>query len=339
VGLGHYRSRLRTAGRHRSLRRPGLPLRAQARRALGDQPRPHRVHLPSPPRPRLHDGKPFTARDVIATFDKIQDPKAKTMHLKAYTQELESYARSTTTPSTSSGSGPISSPWKRRSASASSPRTSSSNSAPPTTTRPRPIHQSRPDRHRDRSVLASGRATRRSSCAQRCYWARRRTSTGGLPHRQGPTVALELAERANSTWSTAYRRRNGSGCRSRAPQTSGVPAILTQLRLDRLEPASPTLQDARVRRALTLLVDRPGMISGLLHGLALPTTCHFYYKSKDCDPSSHPCPTIRRPPPAARGGGLARHQPGRSPGEGAEHFRFVFMVRRPARPPSAWRPR
>jgi peptide/nickel transport system substrate-binding protein len=49
-------------------------------------------------------------------------------------------------------------------------------------------------------------------------------------------------------------------------------------------------QDRRVRRALTMLVDRPGIMQGLLHGLAIPTACHFYYRSPECDPGVKPLP-------------------------------------------------
>lgn len=48
--------------------------------------------------------------------------------------------------------------------------------------------------------------------------------------------------------------------------------------------------DARVRRAMTMLVDRPGIIDKLMHGLPRATTCHFYWASYACDPSLLPLP-------------------------------------------------
>jgi peptide/nickel transport system substrate-binding protein len=48
--------------------------------------------------------------------------------------------------------------------------------------------------------------------------------------------------------------------------------------------------DKRLRRAMTLLIDRPGLIGKILHGLPMPTTCHFYYKSPECDPAQTPLP-------------------------------------------------
>jgi peptide/nickel transport system substrate-binding protein len=52
----------------------------------------------------------------------------------------------------------------------------------------------------------------------------------------------------------------------------------------------PQFRDARVRRALTMLTDRPGIINALLHGLAKPTQCHFYWASPACDPTLKPLP-------------------------------------------------
>jgi peptide/nickel transport system substrate-binding protein len=54
--------------------------------------------------------------------------------------------------------------------------------------------------------------------------------------------------------------------------------------------ARPIFQDARVRRAMTLLIDRKGILDGLLHGLAKETTCHFYFESAACDASLKPLP-------------------------------------------------
>jgi peptide/nickel transport system substrate-binding protein len=40
---------------------------------------------------RWHDGEPFTAEDVIATFDKITNEATRAAHRRSYLQELESY--------------------------------------------------------------------------------------------------------------------------------------------------------------------------------------------------------------------------------------------------------
>lgn len=39
---------------------------------------------------RWHDGEPFTARDVLFSFDRIRDPKVDSAHLRNYYQDIES---------------------------------------------------------------------------------------------------------------------------------------------------------------------------------------------------------------------------------------------------------
>lgn len=48
--------------------------------------------------------------------------------------------------------------------------------------------------------------------------------------------------------------------------------------------------DVRVRRALTMLIDRESIIDKLMYGLPKPTTCHFYWASAACDPRQAPLP-------------------------------------------------
>ena len=42
---------------------------------------------------KWQDGQPFTADDVIATFDKIMDPTAKTVAIRSYLSDLKSYKK------------------------------------------------------------------------------------------------------------------------------------------------------------------------------------------------------------------------------------------------------
>jgi peptide/nickel transport system substrate-binding protein len=54
--------------------------------------------------------------------------------------------------------------------------------------------------------------------------------------------------------------------------------------------AHPLLSDQRVRKALTLSIDRPSIIAKLLYGLPKPTSCNFYWASSACDPALAPWP-------------------------------------------------
>ncbi len=90
---------------------------------------------------------------------------------------------------------------------------------------------------------------------------------------------------------------------------------------------NPLFTDAQVRRALTMLVDRPGIVEQLLHGIYRPTLCHFYAPRPECDFGREPVPYD---PPAAvelleeagwtdtDGDGI-RDKDGRA-------FEFTFMV-------------
>jgi peptide/nickel transport system substrate-binding protein len=52
----------------------------------------------------------------------------------------------------------------------------------------------------------------------------------------------------------------------------------------------PFFADARVRLAMTYLLDREGILEQFALGVERPTTCHFYYDSSACDRSLLPRP-------------------------------------------------
>jgi peptide/nickel transport system substrate-binding protein len=50
----------------------------------------------------------------------------------------------------------------------------------------------------------------------------------------------------------------------------------------------PFFADARVRKAMTAAVDRPGMLRAFLDGTERQTVCHFHVESEACDPALKP---------------------------------------------------
>jgi peptide/nickel transport system substrate-binding protein len=52
----------------------------------------------------------------------------------------------------------------------------------------------------------------------------------------------------------------------------------------------PIFQDKRVRRALTMLIDRPGIINSIFFGLYREASCHFYAPRAECDYGGEPIP-------------------------------------------------
>ncbi len=89
----------------------------------------------------------------------------------------------------------------------------------------------------------------------------------------------------------------------------------------------PQFRDARVRKALTMLTDRPGIIGSLLHGLAKPTVCHFYWASNSCDRSLQPLPydPVQAVSLLEQAGWVDRDGDGIRDHEG-QRFEFSFMI-------------
>lgn len=241
---------------------------------------------------RWHDGTPFTAKDVVATFDKIQDPTTKAVHVRAYTEDLERYE--------ALDEHTVRFVWKRpyfltldffadqpilpahviaklSGAEFNEAKTNPLNRHP-IGTGPFRFVEWKPG---ERIVFERNDA----------YWGRKawldRLTFRIVPD---PVVALQLAERGELDLVTRI-----------VPQTWGE---LDRLR-DRFyrwryheagytyvgwNEARPMFADKRVRRAMTLLIDRPGIIGGLMGGLPLPTACEFYWKGPDCPANVRPLP-------------------------------------------------
>ncbi|MFC1642454.1 peptide-binding protein [Myxococcota bacterium] len=280
---------------------------------------------------RWHDGKPFSARDVVATFDKIQHPKTRCVHVRAYTEELESYR--------AVDEHTVVFKWKRpyfmvldvmndidiqpaHILEKLSPTDYNQAATNPINRRPVGTGPFRFQewRSHERIVLPRNEA----------YWGRKPyLEQVTVRIVQDSTVALELAQRGeldvvNQVSSEQWIRMRGAELRKRFWRSKFFDANYAWIGWNLKR---PLFADRRVRRALTLLVDRPGMIQGLSHHLALPTTCHFYHRSNDCDPTLAPLPFD--PEGAVRlleeAGWRDADQDGIREREG-QPFRFVFMV-------------
>jgi peptide/nickel transport system substrate-binding protein len=280
---------------------------------------------------KWHDGEPFTARDVIATFDKIQDPKAKTMHLKAYTQELASYR--------ALDDYTVQFKWKNPYFLAMET---------PLGVGIQPAHLIQKLGGSDYNQAATNPINRAPvgtgpfrfgewQSNERIVLVRNDEYWGPKAHLERVifrivkdlTVALELAERGeldvvNRILPEKWIRMQQPRLREKFWRSRYFDANYAWIGWNLRR---PPFRDARVRRALTLLVDRPGLMSGLWHGLARPATCHFYYKSQDCDQSLDPLPYD--PEAATRlleeAGWHDTNHDGVREKDGLA-FRFVFMV-------------
>lgn len=242
-----------------------------------------------------HDGKPFTSRDVIATFDKVQDPTTKAMHVRSYTRDLESYAAlddftvefRLKRPYFMVMDGifseiPIQPAHVIAKLSGNQYNEAASNSL-----NRRPIGTG-PFRFEAWSSNQQITLERNAK-----YWGRP-PYVDRLVFRivKDATIALELIQRQEldvmdrvpaEQWARMDEARVGRHYhRSLFYEANYMWIGYNQLRRQ--------FQDVRVRRAMTMLVDRPGIIKSLRYGLARPTTCHFYAESPACDPALKPLP-------------------------------------------------
>ncbi len=244
---------------------------------------------------RFHDGHPFTARDVIATFDKIRDNSTKAMHVRAYLTELESYQAlddylvrfRLKRPYFMVMDGlfsevPIQPAHRIAPLSGSEYNEAATN----------PLN---------RAPIGSGpfRFVRWDS-HERIILQRNEDYRGRGPHLdrvvfrlvKDPSIALELAEREQldvlpKLRSQDYTKLDEARFRPRFHRSQFYDANTVWIGYNQRVPA---LADRRVRVAMTMLTDRHSINTSLLHGLGKDTTCHFYWESAACDPALEPLP-------------------------------------------------
>jgi peptide/nickel transport system substrate-binding protein len=242
-----------------------------------------------------HDGHPFSAADVIATFDKVQDTTSKAASLRSYTQEIEKYEAIDASTirfylkqpyflmmDGVFASVPIQPAHiiKKLTGAAYSESATNPINRAPIGTGPYRI---------EKWVNGQMIALRRNSD----YW-------GKKPHIdrvvfrivQEESVVLELAERGEVDVISRVRanqwiKLKQSRLREKFNRNLFYEANYRWIGWNQRR---PQFQDPRVRRALTMLTDRPGIIDSLLHGLAKPTVCHFYWASTACDKTLQPLP-------------------------------------------------
>ncbi|MFW5878401.1 MAG: peptide-binding protein [Myxococcota bacterium] len=242
---------------------------------------------------RWHDGEPFTSRDVVATFEKVRDPETRCVHVRAYMLELESVE--------ALDDYTVRFTWKQPYALAMSTMALEI----------QPAHIIEPLSPSDYNEARTNPLQRRPlgtgpwrfvewASNSRIVLERNDDYWGRPPYLDrlvfrivpDDTVALQLTERGevdlltgipSERWvsmDSEYIRQNYN--RS-AHHDSNYTWIGWNQR-------SPLFGDPRVRKALTLMIDRPSIIEHILYGLPVPATCHFYWRSEACDPEIESLP-------------------------------------------------
>jgi peptide/nickel transport system substrate-binding protein len=249
---------------------------------------------------KFHDGTPFTARDCIATFDKVQDQTSKAAHLRSLLEELASYS--------APDDFTFVMVWKKPYA-----FTLDSLEGIPI----QPAHAIAKLSGRQYNEAATNPLNRTpigTGPFKFVVWENNSKITlDRNPDYWGPktyldrvtfrivtdaTVKLQLAERgevdlAPKIMSDQWRRMDSPVLRSEWNRSRFVPNQYAWIGWNEQR---PMFADKRARRALTMLVDRPGIIDKLMYGLPHPAECIFYWESAQCDPAIKPLPYD---PPAA----------------------------------------
>jgi peptide/nickel transport system substrate-binding protein len=240
-----------------------------------------------------HDGRPFTARDVLATFDKVQDPTTKAMHIRAYTRELAAYRAVDEYTVEFRFKRPyflvldgifVGVPILPAHVIAKLTGSQFNESASNPLNR-QPIGTG-PFRFDSWISNQSISLTRNDS-----YWGR-------APYLD--RVTFRIVKDAAIAMEFANRQDLDAVTRLRAEQWVNMDRGRLQPHYNRslfyeanyswigYNENRRFFRDRSVRRAMTMLIDRPGIIKALQHGLARPTTCHFYLESPACDPKLEP---------------------------------------------------
>ncbi|MBN1610902.1 MAG: hypothetical protein JW940_30000 [Polyangiaceae bacterium] len=243
---------------------------------------------------RWHDGRPFTARDVIATFDKVQNEQTKAVHIRAYTKELLRYealdaftVRFTfKKPYFLALDGIFASVPIQPAHVLESLKPMQYNEAAANSLNRHPIGTGpfRFVKWESNSKIVLRRFAK--------YW-------GSKPHIselvfrtvKDHTVALQLAERQEldivTVTAQEWHRMKSPILRRRYYRSRYHDANYAWIGWNLKR---PQFRDAVVRSALTMLVDRPGLAGAMMYGLPKPTTCHFYWASDACDGKLSPLP-------------------------------------------------
>jgi len=243
---------------------------------------------------RWHDGSSFTGHDVVASLQKVLDPKVRSMHLRSYLEELASFDVDP------ADDHVVRTRWKRpyfmafrflatslpllpkHALDASGDLLSSAVHRAPIGTGP----------FKFESWKTGDRLTFTRNDA---YWGRP-AHLDRLVFRvvAEEAVAFQLLQKGEFDLYLKLSPRQWT------EDMPALPALRESYRRVRFffpnyswigwNLRSPLFSDVRVRRALSLLLDRDGLLRHYLQGVDAPATCHFFRDSTSCDPSIVPTP-------------------------------------------------
>jgi peptide/nickel transport system substrate-binding protein len=288
-----------------------------------------------------HDGRPFTARDVIATYDTVTNEAVLADHIRSYLTELDRYEQV--------DDHTVRFFWKRPYFLAldvfemipiypahilSEIEPAAFNEADTNSLMRHPIGTGP-------WKFVEWRAHERIVLERNESWHGRAPYLDRIVLRivTELPVALQLAERGELDLvgrieSEAWHNMNSRYLRENYWRTNFQDNNYAWIGWNT---SRPYFQDKRVRRALTMLIDRPGIIRSILYGLPVPSHCHFYSPRPECDFGAE---EIAYDPPAAlrileEAGWRDTNNNGTIDKDGTE-FSFTFMLPSASREASQW---
>lgn len=241
---------------------------------------------------KWHDGKPFSGKDVVATYEKIMDPKVRSMHLRNY---FERFTSIKTLPGDDfTVVAKVDRPYFLAFRSLAT----------------LPIY---PKHILDEAGDLLGHAIHRapvgtgpfkfekwdtvnkriSFVRNEDYW-RRKAYLDRIIYRlvTESTVAFQLLQQGDFDLFTNTQPA------AWAKEMENIPFLVENFNRSKFYDANyswigwntdrPFFKDKRVRLAMTYLLDTEGMRQRFLLGIDRPTTCHFYLDSNNCDHTLEP---------------------------------------------------
>jgi len=235
-----------------------------------------------------HDGNPFSAKDVIATLDKITDETTRAAHVRAYLEELDHYEMV--------DDYTVRFHWKR-------PYFLSMDAVGDLQIQPAHIlngltgmqYNEAATNPLNRAPMGTGpfrfvewESNQKIVLARNeSYWGRK-AYLDRLVFRivQDDTVRQQLAARGeldfwNHVLDEQWAKMEDSTFKAKFYRSLVYDASYAWIGWN--QKAKPFLADKRVRRALTLLLDRDRIAKTLYYGLRKLTACTFYWASPACD--------------------------------------------------------
>ncbi len=275
---------------------------------------------------RWHDGQPFSVDDVVFTFDKLMDPGVRAISLRNYFQDLAKWEKVDATTFRLVYKKPyfltldtlVDVPIIPKHIFGAGDLNTHSSLRAPVGTGPFKFVSWEPG---SKKIVYA---------RNELYWGKK-AHLDGLVFRiiEDRTVAAQVMERGDADLYTFYTPDRWIKLDADLRFTKDYwpfKFFTANYVWIGWNEKRPFFADARVRTAMTLLSNRPYFQDRIFKHLYVDHTCHFYWKSKDCDPTLAPLPyDVARAQKLLAQAGWADHDGDGVLDKDGVPFRFTFL--------------